>query len=187
MFFSIEGVVQIRHIPSVSSHQPVHCSGMDFLGDPMHRVAVAFCTLLSSFSITLTAQFTHSHLIFKPNDPDHVSFSAPWWREPSLLYETTERPGGCVRAMRLSPVWLFKLWSEWERTDAFPEGWGPVLTEPPRKWRLRAPTRLSRAKEWVLQRWTLQSLSDRFKATQKLFISYSLFIAPSASVPNTGS
>lgn len=85
MFFSIEGVVQIRHIPSVSSHQSMHCSGMDFLGDPMHRVAVAFCTLLSSFSITLTAQFTHSHLIFKPNDPDHVSFSAPWWGEPSLL------------------------------------------------------------------------------------------------------
>lgn len=85
MFFSIKGVVQIHHVPSVSSCQPMHCSGMDFLGDPMHRIAVAFSTLLSSFSITLTAQFTHSHLIFKPNDPDHVSFSAPWWGEPSLL------------------------------------------------------------------------------------------------------
>ena len=124
--------------------------GRVLLGDPVHRAAVDFCMLLSSFSIALTAQFTCSHLIFKQIDPDHVPSSAPWWGEASLLRWDNWETRRMLTGGEALSIWLVRLWSEGEGANAFPKGWRPVLAgllnASPGKWGLRQPNRAIQGK-----------------------------------------
>lgn len=168
---------------------------MDVLGDPMDRAAVDFCTLLPSFSIALTAQFTRSHVIFKSNDPDQIT-SPPQHldggKEPSRLRWDNQE----LRRMRMGGealfIWLLRLWSEWEGTSAFPEGWRPVLTDllnaSPWNWGLGNPSRAiwGKGAGACKARRTLQSLKCTALNQRNDSSVQCLLIVPSDSAPNSG-
>lgn len=105
--------MQIRHVPSVSSRQSMHCSRMDFLGDAMYRLQLpsAHCcrpsaSLWQHSSPILISFLSQMILIMAPSQ--HLDEgSPPCWDE------TTQRPGGRGRVMRLSCIGLSQLWWEW--------------------------------------------------------------------------
>lgn len=113
-------------------------------------------------------------------------------KEPSRLRWDNQE----IRRMRMGGealfIWLLRLWSEWEGTSAFPEGWRPVLTDllnaSPWNWGLGNPNHAiwGKGAGACKARRTLQSLKCIALNQHNDSSVQCLLIVPSDSAPNSG-